>query len=290
VRAAFALLLLAACARAPGRPAGEELAVCGGDEVLVLDVTDPSSPRPVWSWRAAGRPEIPEALRPRFGSTDDCKPVDGGAKILITSSGGGVALVERATGRALFWAFVRNAHSAEVLPGNRVVVAGSFGDDGNRLVLFDLAVPEKPLWWGELHGAHGAVWDAEARLLWALGEKELRAYAVEGDAPSLRRRWDLPDPGGHDLRPVPGTRRLVVTTGKRVWLFDRDRPAFEAHPDLGDLADVKGVDVNPRTGQVAYVKAEESWWARRVLFLDPGGELPLPDRRVYKARWAAAAN
>jgi len=228
------------------------------------------------------RPEIPDPIRQRFRSTDECKPVDGGRRILITSSGGGVALVERETGKAVFWASVRNAHSAEILPGNRVVVAGSYGEDGNRLVLFDLAVPEKPLWSGELYGAHGAVWDGQ---LWALGEKELRLYDREVDGLALRRQWELPDPGGHDLRAVPGTCRLVVTTGKRVWLFDRERQAFEPHPDLGDLAGVKGVDIHPATGQVAYVKAEESWWAYRVLFLDPGGELPLPGRRLYKARW-----
>ena len=32
----------------------------------------------------------------KFRSTDECKPVDGGSKILITSSSDGVALVEKA--------------------------------------------------------------------------------------------------------------------------------------------------------------------------------------------------
>jgi hypothetical protein len=58
----------------------------------------------IWSWRGVDRPELPPDLRDKFKSTDECKPVEGGAKILITSSGGGVALVERSSGKALFHA------------------------------------------------------------------------------------------------------------------------------------------------------------------------------------------
>jgi hypothetical protein len=271
--------LLAGCAAAPAGPAERDLILCGGEEVFIV-----SGGRKTWIWRADGRPEIPEALRGRFRSTDDCKPVDGGSRILITSSGGGVALVERATGRALFWARVTNAHSAELLPGGRVVVAGSYGQDGNRLVLFDLARPEQELASDSFHGAHGAVWDPVLNRVWALGDNELRAYAVRDRELLETVKMPLPDPGGHDLRAVPGTRKLVVTTNRRVWLFDREELAFEPHPELGALEGVKSVDVDPATGRTAFVKSEESWWAFRVRFL-PEGELPLPGEKLYKARW-----
>ncbi len=283
------LLGLAACARGPlAAPDADELILCGDREVFILDRK--AGGRKVWSWIAADRPEIPENVRKQFGTTDDCKPVDGGSRILITSSGGGVALVERATGRALFWASVRNAHSAEILPGNRVLAASSYGKDGNRLVLFDLASPGKELAVCELYGAHGAVWDPEARRVWTLGEKELHAYELkdwEAGTPalSLSLRMDLPDAGGHDLRPVPGTRRLVVTTGKGVWTFDRERRVFEPHEPLGNMEGIKSVDIHPRTGRTAFVKAETSWWSSRVSFLKPEGEIRLPGERLYKARW-----
>src|SRR6185436_3535907 len=125
----IALLLLASCATGRGTTRPSDLIVCGGDEVVILDLRD--FPKQVWSWRAADRPELPEAFRKKFGSTDDCKPVDGGRKILITSSGGAAALVERSTGKVLFYAAVPNAHSAEVIPGNRLVAASSTHLEGN---------------------------------------------------------------------------------------------------------------------------------------------------------------
>jgi hypothetical protein len=288
----LSVLALAACT--PGsRPdtGADELILCGDKEVFILDLA--AGGRTVWSWRAVERPEIPEELRKRFGTTDDCKPVDGGAAILITSSGGAVALVERATGRAVFWAAVENAHTAEMLPGGRILVAGSTGINGNRIVLFDRARPGQELASLPLQGAHGAVWDPETRTVWALGETELHVYALEGwetatPVLTLKRRIDLPDVGGHDLRAVPGTRHLVLTTRGNVWTLDRDCLMFEAHDRLGSLEGVKGVDVHPGTGRIAFVQAETSWWSSRVRFLQPEGEIQIPGERIYKARWNVA--
>ncbi len=284
------LAWLASCAQAPAGRAANELLCCGAGEVFILDVSDPATPRKVWGWMAADRADLPEPLRKQFGSTDECKPVEGGAKILVTSSGGGVALVERASGRVLFHASVRNAHSAELLPRGRVAVAGSTGEGGNRLVLFDLSESGKPLWHDGFPWAHGAVWDEARGLLWALGEKELRAYRLkdwETASPSLVRAETHPLPGdsGHELRPVPGAATLIVTANPGVWLFDRDRKTFAPHPVLGGLAGVKSVDIHPATGRTAYTKADTSWWTERVRFLGPAGEVVLPGERLYKVRW-----
>ena len=92
--------------------------MCGWDEVFILALGEGPTPthRKVWSWRAADSPEIPADMHALFRTTDDCKPVDGGRRILISSSGGGVALVDRETRRASFFARVTNAHSIEMLP------------------------------------------------------------------------------------------------------------------------------------------------------------------------------
>ena len=107
---------LAACcvaANAPAQPHGarRELIVCGWDEVFILDLeakTDPvdagtgRSTSRVWTWRAQDRSDLPDEFKPLFKTTDECRPYDDGGRILITSSGGGVALVNRADGRVLF--------------------------------------------------------------------------------------------------------------------------------------------------------------------------------------------
>jgi hypothetical protein len=279
------LVLLAGCATtSPETRPPSDLVVCGADEVFILDLRG-HDPKKIWSWRAAECPELPEEFRKKFGSADDCKPLEGGRKILISSSGGAVALVERASGKALFYATVPNAHSAEIVPGNRVVAASSYSEQGNRLLLYDLGVSDKPLASEEFYGAHGAVWDGERQLLWALGDHELRSYQVLQDRLVLKMSRALPNPGGHDLRPVPGTPALLLTTGQHVWLFDRDRLTFRTHPRIGDLNHVKSVDLDLQSGAMAYVQGEESWWAQRVKFLGLDRNVEFPGSKLYKARW-----
>src|SRR5215211_3031723 len=126
--ATLAACALAAHALAQPHAARRELIVCGWDEVFILDVeAKPAgkNDRRVWTWRAQDRPELPDEFKPLFRTTDECKPDEDGGRILNTSSGSGVALVNRADGRVLFHARVLNAHSAELLPGNRVAVAAS---------------------------------------------------------------------------------------------------------------------------------------------------------------------
>jgi hypothetical protein len=286
-----ALLFLASCATSPGSARPSDLLVCGGDEVVILDLRDASVAKQIWSWRAADRTELPEPFRQKFGSTDECKPVDGGRKILITSSGGAVALVERPSGRVLFYAAAPNAHSAEVIPGNRLVVACSTGPAGDRLVLHDLAVSDAPLAFDDLEGAHGAVLDEKRGLLWTLGTTELRAYSLKdltASTPAFVRKqaYALPNEGGHDLGPIPDRPGLTVTTQHHVWVFDRDLRNFRTFPQLGEFDNVKSMDFDPESGALAFVRAETSWWAERVKFLGISRTVELPGKKVYKARWS----
>jgi len=285
----FCILLLSCGALESAGAAGPELILCGGNEVFIWDVDADSNPK-VWSWKASDHPEIPLEIRGRFQTTDDCKATDGGTNILITSSGGGVALVERATGRTVFWAEVANAHSAEMLPAGRIAVAGSTAERGNRIALFDRTRPGHELLSHPLHGAHGLFWNSGIGCLWALGEFELLAFKLddwEGPAPRLivDRKIRLPDPGGHDLRSVPGSEDLFITTRGHVWVFNQRDLAFRPHAHLGQFLDVKSVDMHPGSGRIAYVQAEISWWAERVKMLMPDGELKFPGQKIYKARW-----
>jgi hypothetical protein len=294
------LLVAIACSASAAGPAAATttapapLLLCGADEVFAIDVAsaEHGTIEKLWSWRAKEHAELPQRVRDGFRSTDDCKPIRGGTQILISSSSGGCALVERATGRVLWYAWVHNAHSLELLPGNRVVVASSVGEGGDRLVLFDLGRPDQPLADTPLTSAHGVVWDAGRQMLWALGMEELRAYGLkdwdgESRALELKASHKLPDDGGgHDLQAVPGTGDLSVSTERHVYLFDRDRPAFRPHAELGDRANVKSVSVQAAGGRAAWTQgSDEHWWSDAVYLLAPAGEVKLPGERLYKARW-----
>jgi hypothetical protein len=287
----FRTLILSLTLGVAAGAADRELMVCGWDEVYILNIGSPAAaPAKVWSWKAAERPELPARLVKNYRTTDDCKPVSGD-RVLITASSNGVALVERATGKTVFWASCANAHSAEMLPGERIVVACSVQPEGNRLAVFDARVPERELYSTELYSGHGAVWDGGRKLLWALGGKELRAYSLaEWDTrkPSLRlaASYPLPDPDGHELHPVAGSSMLVVTTGRKVWSFDRDARTFSPHPDLGDLRNIKSVSVHPQTKQLAYTQGENpNWWTSSIRFLHPAATLKRDGEKIYKVRW-----
>ena len=269
-----------------------ELILCGWDEVFILALGDGVSPthRKVWSWRASDSPEIPAELHATFRTTDDCKPVDGGRRILISSSAGGIAVVDRETRRASFQTQVTNAHSVEMLPGDRIAVAASVSttSTGDRIVIFD-ARDGKELTSDMLRSAHGVVWDDSRRVLWAVGGDVLRAYDI-GVAGSTRleRTFELalPDGGGHDLAAIPGASQLFVSTLRRAWLFDRDRRALVPHDVIGGMANIKSYAVHPRTGRVVYVQGESpNWWAEHLHFQRPDGQLHLPGEHLYKARW-----
>ena len=283
--------------------AADTLFVCGRDEVFALKLT-PNNGKPVkiWSWRAATSPGLPKLMVSKFATTDECKPIEQGRKVLITSSTNGVALVDQTAGKTLFYGSVPGTHSADLLPNDRIAVAGADSPiGGHTLVLFDLKVSDRPLWKTELYSGHGVYWDKTRRSLWALGRYELRQYELdrwESPAPELKLKqsFPLPSPGGHDLAPTPGRSTLLITTDTDVLLFDLQLNTFTSEPIIKQLALVKSVDVHPVTNRLAYIQAEGgNWWSSRIHFLEPKQSEPkqsetkqttlLPGERLYKARW-----
>jgi hypothetical protein len=270
----------------------EPLLVCGAETVFTVETATAAKGKveKSWTWDAKQCRQLPEAMRRTFVTTDDCKPVDGGSKVLISSSSGGCALVERPSGRAVWYARVPAAHSLERLPHERIVVASSVDPQGDRLVLFDLARSNRPIFQTPLPSAHGVVWDERRRLLWAVGFEELRCYELKDwDGPkaslTMKATYSLPDTQGHDLQPIPESNDLVVTTGRHVYLFDRDKHEFRLHPDLGGKANVKSVCVHPITAGTVFLQATESWWSDTLGLRSPAGTIQLPGERLYKARW-----
>lgn len=272
-----------------------ELIVCGWDEVFILDFNrqENGQPQKVWSWRAAECADLPDAFKPVFGTTDECKPSDSGSRVLITSSRGAAAYVDRQQNRVLFYGRAANAHSADILPGNRIAVAASHDPDGqgDRLILFDMDQSDQPLWHGALSWGHGVVWDSQRQRVWALATDEIKVYRLKDwdtASPELEQVSTvvLPEDGGHDLYPVPDTPHLSVTTRRNCWLLDRNTEALSDHPDLAGQIRVKSISQHPETGQIAYIQGQgKIWWAEHLRFLNPEDTHYVPDEHFYKARW-----
>ena len=291
LRIVVAIIVLAAAAPIIAADVDHELIVCGWDEVYILNVGDPAvAPSKVWRWKAADRPELPPFIKTKFKTTTDCRLVAGN-RILIVASDDGVALVDRSTSKAVFWGACVDAHSAELLPGDRIVVACSVRDGSNRLTVFDAKVPGRELFSTELYSAHGALWDGRRNILWALGGRELRAYSLvdwNTEKPSLRMAasYQLPSQGGHEVFEVGDSRMLGITALREAWYFDRDDRKFLPHPELGKLRGVKSVSVHPTTKQVAYTQADApEWWTSTIRFMHPDRTVKLDGEKIYKVRW-----
>ncbi len=280
---ALVALLLAACCAA--QAAEDEVLLAGGNEMFIINAktAEAGNVEKLWRWSGVDAPDLPDEVRRDFHHLDECKPMENGAKILVCASNGGCALIERATKKILWRTRVRNAHSLALLPDNRMVVASSLS--GDHLEVFNVSGPPQPVFKTPLHSAHGVVWDEQRQCLWALGFDELRAYTLEqwnAEKPALKLKGThtLPDQDGHDLRPVPSTNELLITTEHSVLLFDRDQGTFKPHPLLGAEQNLKSVDIHPITGRIVV-----SEWSTAVRLLEPAGTIKFKDARPYKARW-----
>jgi len=243
----------------------------------------------VWEWRARESESLDAEERDWFEHPTDAKPVLGGNYLLITASGGGVALLRIRDQALLFHAYAGgNPHSAELMPDGAIVTASS---TGSQLQVWKLEEPTQAVQIVELSDAHGVAWDPQTARLWALGDRELVALSYLGkDAAAplqIVERFALPTPGGHDLnRDRSGS--LLLSTHTSCFRFDPVGAQFWEVPELSGIADVKSISEAqhlPKGLPTLYVRAETSWWNDTVESLQPDWQRQLPESQIYKARW-----
>jgi hypothetical protein len=285
----FPFLLLALFASACSHKS-PEIVVCGDGKVLIIDKSKSDSVNLAvnWQWKVSDAADLPAEYQKYLVPTDECKPVDYNSKILITSSGGGVVLIDRHTKKPVFHAHVPNAHSAELLPGNRIVVALSTAVGGNSIQLFNISEPDEVVFKDSLYSGHGVVWLDDIKRLFALGYSELRSYSLknwDSEKPVLKleKIWKLPDESGHDLSYVTDN-SLALSTHRNVWIFDVKSGRFSPFKLLEGVENVKSVNYNPKTGELVYTKGEISWWTHNVYIKNPAKTITIPDLNIYKAR------
>jgi len=286
----FLLLLpvfLASCKRQDNNL----IIACGMDEVFISDITY-EVPRKIWSWTADSSSNLPASLRNKFLTTTECKPVNNSRDILVTSSGGGIALINIRSMDILFSASLPNARTAEILPGNYLAVAASLSPEGNRINIYALdKPPSTPIYTDSLYSASGLAWDDRLDLLWALGYDVLRAYSInENEAAGplllLKHEYKLPGRGVYDLQFIKDNESLCLTTEENVWIFDTTTKKFTRHGILGDEESVKSVTYNRETGRMAYVStADDNWWAYYIRIAGTGRIIYQPYEKISKARW-----
>ena len=226
------------------------------------------------------------------GGGADAKWVLGGTHLLAICSPY-IALIRIEDKTAVFYAKNGggNPHSVELLPDGNIVSANS---DGNSLKLFATGKGNgiKPIE-VSFGGAHGAVWDHNRQLLWAIGGDKLWAftYNFNKDNPMLTPVNSMKyviEPSGHDLYPVPGEDKLYFTS-KNLWMFDIATGEQTVVLDKGP----KSVSQNGPGGEIIYTQgmgnnaAElgiKKWQTPHIKSLN-GTTRTFEGAAFYKARW-----
>ncbi|MES2276480.1 MAG: DUF6528 family protein [Bacteroidota bacterium] len=260
--------------------------VCGDYKVLLVDYTSSkdSIPHIIWSWDAQTAVGLPDDYRTKFKSVDDCKSY--GDYILVSSSSGAVAVVNRKDNKTVFYADAAMAHSVEMLPGGLLAVAASTHVKGNKLFLFDIKKGNTPIYSDTLYSGHGVIWDKQKQSLFALGYSDLREYKLNSAAGtlSLKNQWKIPGKGGHDLQMAPDGKRLFLTSETNNFEFNLGTSTFSDIQGFKNVPNVKSVGQNTEA-QFIYTIPEQSWWTFHVKFANPARSFAFPDMKVYKARW-----
>ena len=267
------------------------VAVCGGHDVKIIDMAESEGTtlHEVWSWNIDEPIEgLPAEYAEYLNPLDECKLVDNNRKLLLTSSSSAVVLIDLKTKKNLFYARVPMAHSADLLPNDRVAVALSTHKKGNSLEIYDIAQPEKVLWRDSLYSGHGAVWHAERESLYALGYDVLREYKLkdwQSATPSLElvASWSIPVKSGHDLMKVDAD-RMLVSGHEGVYWFDVNSGEYTPFEPLHSTENVKSVNYNAKNGRLVYTKAEESWWTHHIYLENPTKVITIDDMNIYKVR------
>ena len=282
-----------------------ELVFCGDNMVYMIDagLADETTYKDAvtWSWDATEAASVLGLAENRCDHLDDCKPVDNGKKLLCTSSYNWCVLLDIATKEVLFHTTATpNAHSAELLPGNRIVVACSdgSGSGNNSVQLYDISQPNRILYQSALGSAHGVVWNGTTQRLYAIGGQSLQIYKLKNwdtAAPSLELEKTVQTPQGglHDMCYVNSN--TLCIGGRRAYLYDIGANQFTEMTLFAASTAIKSINYNDETGELWYTDSTEpegsqSWSTQTIRYsTDKNAStetrtIKVPDLDMYKVR------
>ena len=253
----------------------------------------------IWSWDARTAASELGLAADRCDHLDECKFVDNGTKLLLTSSYGWCALLDYATGKVLFHTTqTPNAHSAEFIPGGYVAVATSVGSTAlhNKVQLYSIDKSEKILASAELYSGHGVVWDYSRNVLYGAGGDVVKIFNLTlGATPSitLKKTIKAPKNGIHDLMRVDNN--TLTVAGDHAYLFNVETELFTEMTLFSGSSSIKSLNYNGETGEIWYTDAtipegSQSWSSQKIRYsTNKDGSsadriIKVPDMDMYKVR------
>jgi len=194
-------------------------------------------------------------------------------------------------------------HAMELLPGDILVIAGSYG---NQIRFYDLHGSDRLLGALDTEDPHGLLYDPSLDRLWMLGLHNLHLLKIDRLADGsisarVEKQWPLPGWGGHDLYPVYGSggQRLWVTDVEGVYQFSIPEETFDTgYPGSGliNRPNTKAIGNYPDGTVISLTPdaAFHPWTAYSFRVFIPDGDgfrtqdISIPGMASYKVRvWRA---
>ena len=105
----------------------KEMIICDQKNARIVKVDVNNGNKVTWEWKAtASYAMIRSGAQGWFSNLSEAKPVYSGKYMLVTASGGGVAIINVSSKKAIWYDYAGgNTHSAELLPNGNVVTAST---------------------------------------------------------------------------------------------------------------------------------------------------------------------
>ncbi|MBS5637790.1 MAG: hypothetical protein KHX00_08190 [Bacteroides sp.] len=232
-------------------------------------IRDAETHRNIWSWDPYTAC-VPAAQQGWFVNPSEVKPVFNRRYILMTASGGAVALIRLSDHKLMFYANCgQNPHSAEVLPDGNIVTAESKSGEINTFVVDTVKVLGAKANTVKLGNAHNVVWDKKRSYLYATATKK------EGVTALFRFKYD-----GNRSNPKLINQTTLYTFSNESGGHDLFPPTCEK---VYSIADIKSICNGP--DGILMLKPTEEWWAEGLVN-EKGEELfKMDGAKIYKGRW-----
>jgi hypothetical protein len=272
----------------------KEIVICDQKNSRIVMVDVANGNRITWEWKpTASYAMIRSGAQGWFTNLSEAKPVYSGKYILATASGGGVAIINVSSKKAIWYDYAGgNTHSAELLPNGNVVTAST---TGGYLLIFtvDSYINDDSKQGGKVafEDVHNVVWDKANKLLWAAGKDKLKAFSYNNSCGSpaltLKKTYTMPQGNAHDLFPVYGsTTDLWLTNSGHIYKFNVSTGAFTLVKTISGVKSVcNGPSGYATILDVANGNGGESWRTDVITDINGGTVYKNTSFGMYKVRW-----